>query len=398
MPVIITAYADKSFTFIMKTPPATVLIKKAAKVDKGSSKPHTDKVGKLTRAQAEEIAKVKQPDLTAGRSRRRGAHDRRQRPQHGHHGRRSEVIMAEHQGTPACRKRMKTVRTQGRPQQDLFGRRRAEARQGHRRREVRRVGRRRGQPRHRRQEVRPDGARLGRAAVGHRQEGPRRRVRAGRQGQGGQDAGADIVGFDDLAAKIKEGFMEFDVVIASPDAMRVVGQLGQILGPRGLMPNPKVGTVSPDVVQAVKNAKAGQVQYRTDKAGIVQCTIGRASFTPEAAEDEPGRAGRRAEQGQAAGREGRLPEEGQPLQHDGRRCARRHGGLRAAAGAALIREQVTGNRTGNRGAGAKRAGNEFRVLRERRGGNAAADRQRPLERKLKTGGWVGISGLLFPDP
>ncbi|MGH8801520.1 MAG: 50S ribosomal protein L1 [Casimicrobiaceae bacterium] len=96
-----------------------------------------------------------------------------------------------------------------------------------------------------------------------------------------EEAGADIVGFDDLAAKIKEGFMDFDVVIASPDAMRVVGQLGQILGPRGLMPNPKVGTVSADVAQAVKNAKAGQVQYRTDKAGIVQCTIGRASFTPE---------------------------------------------------------------------------------------------------------------------
>jgi large subunit ribosomal protein L1 len=96
-----------------------------------------------------------------------------------------------------------------------------------------------------------------------------------------QDAGADIVGFDDLAARIKDGFMDFDVVIASPDAMRVVGQLGQILGPRGLMPNPKVGTVSADVAQAVKNAKAGQVQYRTDKAGIVQCTIGRASFSPE---------------------------------------------------------------------------------------------------------------------
>jgi large subunit ribosomal protein L1 len=96
-----------------------------------------------------------------------------------------------------------------------------------------------------------------------------------------KEAGADIVGFDDLAAKIKEGFMDFDVVIATPDAMKVVGQLGQILGPRGLMPNPKVGTVSPDVAVAVKNAKAGQVQYRTDKAGIVQCTIGRASFTPD---------------------------------------------------------------------------------------------------------------------
>tara|TARA_Y100001936_G_scaffold159057_1_gene155468 strand:+ start:1820 stop:2515 length:696 start_codon:yes stop_codon:yes gene_type:complete len=92
------------------------------------------------------------------------------------------------------------------------------------------------------------------------------------------EAGADIVGFEDLAEKIKLGKIEFDVVIASPDAMRVVGQLGQILGPRGLMPNPKVGTVTPDIVGAVKNAKAGQVQYRADKAGIVQCTIGRASF------------------------------------------------------------------------------------------------------------------------
>jgi large subunit ribosomal protein L1 len=103
----------------------------------------------------------------------------------------------------------------------------------------------------------------------------------GDRAKAAQDAGADIVGFDDLAARIKEGFMDFDVVIASPDAMRVVGQLGQILGPRGLMPNPKVGTVSNDVALAVKNAKAGQVQYRTDKAGIVQATIGRASFAAE---------------------------------------------------------------------------------------------------------------------
>jgi large subunit ribosomal protein L1 len=99
--------------------------------------------------------------------------------------------------------------------------------------------------------------------------------------QKAKDAGADIVGFDDLAAEIKGGKMDFDVVIATPDAMRVVGQLGQILGPRGLMPNPKVGTVSADVVTAVKNAKAGQVQYRTDKGGIVHCTIGRASFAVE---------------------------------------------------------------------------------------------------------------------
>ncbi len=100
-----------------------------------------------------------------------------------------------------------------------------------------------------------------------------------------KEAGADIVGFEDLAAEIKAGKMDFDVVIATPDAMRVVGALGQVLGPRGLMPNPKVGTVTQDVTLAVKNAKAGQVQYRTDKAGIVQCSIGRASFTVEALEE-----------------------------------------------------------------------------------------------------------------
>ena len=93
-----------------------------------------------------------------------------------------------------------------------------------------------------------------------------------------KEAGADVVGFEDLAAEIKAGNLDFDVVIASPDAMRIVGQLGTILGPRGLMPNPKVGTVTPNVAEAVRNAKAGQVQYRTDKAGVVHATIGRASF------------------------------------------------------------------------------------------------------------------------
>lgn len=91
-------------------------------------------------------------------------------------------------------------------------------------------------------------------------------------------AGADIVGFDDLAATIKGGQIDFDILIASPDAMRIVGQLGKVLGPRGLMPNPKVGTVTPDVATAVKNAKAGQVQFRADKAGIIHASIGRASF------------------------------------------------------------------------------------------------------------------------
>lgn len=100
----------------------------------------------------------------------------------------------------------------------------------------------------------------------------------GANAEAAREAGADIVGFDDLAAEVKAGKMDFDVVIASPDAMRVVGQLGQILGPRGLMPNPKVGTVTPDVAGAVRNAKAGQVRYRTDKAGIIHCSVGNVDF------------------------------------------------------------------------------------------------------------------------
>lgn len=101
---------------------------------------------------------------------------------------------------------------------------------------------------------------------------------SGKNAEAAKAAGADIVGLEDLAEQVKKGELNFDVVIASPDAMRVVGQLGQILGPRGLMPNPKVGTVSPNVGEAVKNAKAGQVRYRTDKAGIVHCAIGKSTF------------------------------------------------------------------------------------------------------------------------
>lgn len=104
----------------------------------------------------------------------------------------------------------------------------------------------------------------------------------GNHAEAARAAGADIVGFDDLAAQIKGGEINFDVVIATPDAMRVVGQLGQILGPRGLMPNPKVGTVTPDPAAAVKSAKAGQVRFRVDKAGIVHCSIGKANFEVQA--------------------------------------------------------------------------------------------------------------------
>ena len=108
---------------------------------------------------------------------------------------------------------------------------------------------------------------------------------SGKNADAARDAGADIVGLEDLAEKVKAGELNFDVVVASPDAMRVVGQLGQILGPRGLMPNPKVGTVTPDVAGAVRNAKAGQVRFRTDKAGVIHCPIGKASFEPAKLKD-----------------------------------------------------------------------------------------------------------------
>src|SRR5688500_10853519 len=108
---------------------------------------------------------------------------------------------------------------------------------------------------------------------------------AGDKAAAAKAAGADLVGMEDLAEQVKAGKMDFDVVIAAPEAMRVVGQLGQIIGPRGLMPNPKVGTVTPDVAAAVKSAKGGQVQFRADKAGVVQCTIGRASFSAEQLRD-----------------------------------------------------------------------------------------------------------------
>jgi large subunit ribosomal protein L1 len=108
---------------------------------------------------------------------------------------------------------------------------------------------------------------------------------SGKNADAAREAGADIVGLEDLAEKVKAGEMNFDVVVASPDAMRVVGQLGQILGPRGLMPNPKVGTVTPDVANAVRNAKAGQVRFRADKGGVVHTSIGKATFEIQALKD-----------------------------------------------------------------------------------------------------------------
>ena len=144
----------------------------------------------------------------------------------------------------------------------------------------------------------------------------------GKNADAAKAAGADIVGFEDLAEKVKAGQIDFDVVIASPDAMRIVGQLGQILGPRGLMPNPKVGTVTPNVAEAVKNAKSGQVRYRTDKAGIVHAQIGRANFEPSALKENLLGAGERSAEDQAGDFQGCLPEEADCVLDHG---SRRHG-------------------------------------------------------------------------
>ena len=181
-----------------------------------------------------------------------------------------------------------------------------EARQGIRHRQVQRVGRRRGEPRHRRQQVGPAGARLDRDAARHRQDGARGGVHQRQEPGAAEAAGADIVGLEDLAEKVKAGEINFDVVIASPDAMRVVGQLGQILGPRGLMPNPKVGTVTPDVAGAVKNAKAGPGPLPRRQGRHRALPIGRASFEVRQAEGESPGADRGPAEGQAGGVEGRV--------------------------------------------------------------------------------------------
>jgi len=268
-PVVITVYADRSFTFITKTPPASILLKKAAGIKSGSETPHSKKVGKVTRAQLEEIANAKMEDLTAANM---DAAVRTIAGSARSMGIDTEAVMAK------LTKRKKLFSERVDPEKtyvfedaiallkELSSVKFTESVE---------VAINLGvDPRKSDQVVRS-------ATVLPNGTGKTVRVAVFAQGANAdkaKEAGADIVGFDDLAATIKGGELNFDVVIASPDAMRVVGQLGQILGPRGLMPNPKVGTVTPDVAGAVRNAKAGQVRYRTDKAGIIHCIIGKLDF------------------------------------------------------------------------------------------------------------------------
>ncbi len=158
----------------------------------------------------------------------------------------------------------------------------------------------------------------------------------GANAEAAKQAGADVVGMEDLAERMQGGDLDFNVVIASPDAMRVVGKLGQLLGPRGLMPNPKVGTVSQDVAGAVRNAKSGQVRYRADKGGTVHCVDRQRELRGRRAEAEPRRADPRPEQGEARDREGRVPAAGlRVLDHGSRRARGQHDDRRVRRGGSL---------------------------------------------------------------
>src|SRR3989442_742529 len=200
IPVVITVYADRSYTFITKTPPVAVLIKREAGIAKGSGEPNKNKVGKISMKQVEAIAKLKMPDLTA-----------------------ADLKAA-----------VNTL--------------------------------------------------LGTAILRHGLGGKSKRVlviASGEKLKEAQDAGADHVGGEDMVAKIQEGWLDFDAVVATPDMMRSVGKLGKVLGPRGLMPNPKTGTVTADIAKAIKEIKAGKVEFRVDKTGIIHAPVGKMSFAAD---------------------------------------------------------------------------------------------------------------------
>ena len=275
IPCVITVYQDRSFTFITKTPPASVLLRKIAGIEKGSDVPNAKKVGTVTREQLEEVAAPEDAGPEHRRRRRRGSHHRRKRSQHGT-GIGGGALMAQRsRRLKAIRERIDRGKLYDVSEALALLKDMASVKFSESVDVSVNLG---VDPRKSDQVVRgstvmPNGI------------GKESRVAVFAQGTAAEEAreaGADVVGMDDLAEQVKAGNLDFDIVIAAPDAMRVVGKLGRILGPRGLMPNPKVGTVTPDVTGAVRNAKAGQVQYRTDRAGIIHCTIGKVAFEIDA--------------------------------------------------------------------------------------------------------------------
>ena len=275
IPVTITVFSDKSFTFEMKTAPASFFLKKAAKLSSPAPRrPGITSAGSVTRAQVRAIAEAKMKDLNANDIENAMLHDRRLRPLDGHHGEgltpwpSPSVIKKATEGLDrdksyTVEEAVKLVKARATAKFD----------------ETIELSLNLGvDPRHADQMVRgvvslPSGTgRSLRVAV----------FAKGAKADEAKKAGADLVGAEDLAEQVNKGVIDFDRCIATPDMMGIVGRLGKVLGPRNLMPNPKVGTVTMDVTQAIKDAKGGAVEFRVEKAGIVQAGVGKASFTEDA--------------------------------------------------------------------------------------------------------------------
>ena len=273
-PVVITIFADKSFSFETRLPPVTYFIKKSLNLKSGSKLPGKDSAGTITQKQIREIAEKKMKDLNAYDIEQAMKHDRRLRPVHGHPGggltmthigkRTAEITKGvDRKKLYALDEAVKMVKDRAKAKFD----------------ETVEVAMNLGvDPRHADQMVR---------GVVNLPNGTGKNVRVAvfakdAKAEEARKAGADIVGAEDLVAAVQAGKLDFDRVIATPDMMPLVGRLGKVLGPRNLMPNPKVGTVTPDVAGAVKAAKGGAVEFRVEKAGIIQAGVGKASFTEAA--------------------------------------------------------------------------------------------------------------------
>ena len=288
IPVVITVYADRSFSFITKTPPAAVLLKKAAKIKSGSATPNKAKVATLTRAEVQKIAELKMPDLNAAsieaatsmiaatewrmdlhiQQQSRGREDSR-------HYHRRFFIMKRGKRYVEAAKAIDRATLYDTADAIALVKKSAVAKFDETIEAHLRTG---CDGRHADQQIR------GAVVLPH---GTGKTVRIlvfakGPKAEEAQAAGADFVGAEELIPKIQnEGWLDFDVVVATPDMMGVVGRLGRVLGPKGLMPNPKAGTVTMDVTKAIKEIKAGKIEYRLDKTNIIHVPVGKASFTEE---------------------------------------------------------------------------------------------------------------------
>ena len=272
IPVIITTYQDRSFTFEMKTPPVSYFLKKAAKLESGSKTPGRDPVGKVTQGSGARNRRAEDEGFELQHDRSGDEDDRGLRPLDGPHG--GVTIMPIGKRTKTAREGIDPAKAYPLAEAVKLVKERAKAKFDETIEIAMNLG---VDPKHADQMVR---------GVVNLPNGSGRTVRVGVFARGAKAdeakaAGADVVGAEDLVEKVGKGEIDFDRCIATPDMMPLVGRLGKVLGPRGIMPNPKVGTVSMDVTNAVKAAKGGAVEFRVEKAGIVQAGVGKASFSED---------------------------------------------------------------------------------------------------------------------